>query len=343
MINFFKNKRVLITGGTGSLGRALIKKLKKFQCEIIIYSRDEGKQSLYFGKDKDIIRIIGDIRDFEKLNYALSIYKPNYVIHTAALKRIDDVEYYPDEAVKTNILGSINVTHACLQNKTEKCILISTDKACQPINVYGATKFIAERMFLNQDYYSSKAGHSTIFSSVRYGNVIASRGSFIPIWIDSMLNDESFKVTSLNCTRFLFTLEDSVNTVLNSLMKSIGGEVFVPKLHSFEMQNVMNTVALITNKPLNYIVTGMRPGEKIHEDMLANSELEFTYISPFDKEANSSYCKELLCILPQYTKKSYDLIKYTGSELKSELFINKDQHFLDELIIKGIKDAEQKD
>jgi UDP-N-acetylglucosamine 4,6-dehydratase/UDP-glucose 4-epimerase len=340
MINFFKNKKVLITGGTGSLGRALIKKLKKFQCEIIIYSRDEGKQSLYFGKDKDIIRIIGDIRDFEKLNYALSIYKPNYVIHTAALKRIDDVEYYPDEAVKTNILGSINVTNACLLNKIDKCILISTDKACQPINVYGATKFIAERMFLNQDYYSSKAGHSTIFTSVRYGNVIASRGSFIPIWIDALENNEPIKVTSLDCTRFLFTLEDSVNTVLNSLMWGVGGEVFVPKLNSFTMQNVMNSIEFITKKPLKYIEIGMRPGEKFHEDMLANSELPFTYTIPFDEEAKSFYCEELLCILPQYTQKSYAFKKYTGIELNSQLLLNTDQKFLNELIIRGLKDAE---
>jgi len=181
----FNNKTILITGGTGSLGKALIKRLKQFKCNIIVYSRDEGKQALEFGDDPSIIRVIGDIRDFDKLNVTLKRYKPNYIIHTAALKRIDDMEFYPDECVKTNINGSENVARAALENNIEKCILVSTDKACQPVNVYGSSKFIAERIFTNYDYHSK----STIFASVRYGNVIASRGSFIPLWID-MINDE---------------------------------------------------------------------------------------------------------------------------------------------------------
>ncbi|MCP4178341.1 MAG: polysaccharide biosynthesis protein, partial [bacterium] len=233
---FFENKTILITGGTGSLGKALIRYLKNIcSCNIIVYSRDEGKQALAFGRDPSIIRVIGDIRDFQKLNTTLSIHKPDYVIHTGALKRVDDMEFYPDECVKTNVEGSENVARASLLNNVKKCILVSTDKACQPINVYGSSKFIAERIFTNYDYNSK----STVFSSVRYGNVIASRGSFIPLWMELLNDNKKIKVTSMECTRFLFTLTDAVETVLNSLYSSQGGEVFIPKINSFKMENVI--------------------------------------------------------------------------------------------------------
>ena len=241
---FFNNKKILITGGTGSLGKAIIKYLKRFNCEIIIFSRDEGKQALSFGNDPSIVRVIGDVRDFEKLNTTFSIHKPDYVIHTGALKRVDDMEFYPDECVKTNVQGSENVARASLLNNVKKCILVSTDKACQPINVYGSSKFIAERIFTNYDYNSS----STVFASVRYGNVIASRGSFIPLWIDLLNQGKSIKVTSMECTRFLFPLSDAVETVLNSLYYSEGGEVFIPKINSFEMGNVIKAVEQIINE-----------------------------------------------------------------------------------------------
>ena len=147
-------KKILITGGTGSLGKALIKQIKKIGWKIIVYSRDEGKQALSFGNDPDIIRVIGDVRDLEKLRISMLLHKPDYVIHTAALKRVDDMEFYPDECVKTNIKGSENVALAALNANVKKCILISTDKACQPVNVYGSSKLIAERIFTNFDYNS---------------------------------------------------------------------------------------------------------------------------------------------------------------------------------------------
>ena len=135
MIDFYTNKKILITGGTGSLGKALIRRLKKIDCQLIVYSRDEGKQALSFGNDPSIIRVIGDVRDYKKLDVTMKRHKPDYVIHTGALKRIDDMEFYPDECVKTNIRGSENVAIASEQNNVKKCILISTDKACQPVNV----------------------------------------------------------------------------------------------------------------------------------------------------------------------------------------------------------------
>jgi len=319
-----KNKTILITGGTGSLGKALIKRLKQDN-KIIVYSRDEGKQALEFGHDLSIIRVIGDVRDFDKLNVTLQRHKVDYIIHTAALKRIDDMEFYPDECVKTNINGSENVARAALENKIKKCILVSTDKACQPVNVYGSSKFIAERIFTNYDYHST----DTIFASVRYGNVIASRGSFIPLWLEMIKNTQTLKVTSEKMTRFLFTLDDAVDAVLGALENAKGGEVFVPQINSYTLPSCIKALEQITNKKANTTVVGLRPGEKLHEDMLAETELPFTYQVP-----NIN----LLQIRPQYTNKTYqDWDKYNGPHFNSELWVKEDINELVELINKGLK------
>jgi UDP-N-acetylglucosamine 4,6-dehydratase len=320
----FNYKTIFITGGTGSLGKALIKRLKQFDCKIIVYSRDEGKQALEFGNDPSIIRVIGDIRDFDKLNITLKRYKPDYIIHTAALKRIDDMEFYPDECVKTNINGSENVARAALENNIQKCILVSTDKACQPVNVYGSSKFIAERIFTNYDYHSK----STIFASVRYGNVIASRGSFIPLWINMINNDQILKVTSEDMTRFLFTLDDAVDTVLGALENAIGGEVFVPQINSYTLPTCIKALGKMLDKEPKTSLVGLRPGEKLHEDMLAKTELDFTYQVPGIN---------LLQIRPQYTNKTHQTFeKYTGPEFNSELWVKENIEELTELIKKGL-------
>lgn len=319
-----KNKIILITGGTGSLGKALIKRLNKDNT-IIVYSRDEGKQALAFGHDPSIIRVIGDVRDYDKLNVTLQRHKVDYIIHTAALKRVDDMEFYPDECVKTNINGSENVARAALANNIKKCILVSTDKACQPVNVYGSSKFIAERIFTNYDYHST----STIFASVRYGNVIASRGSFIPLWLDMIKNNQTLNVTSTEMTRFLFTLEDAVDTVLGALENAQGGEVFVPQINSYTLPTCIKALESISDKTTKSKVTGLRPGEKLHEDMLAKTELPFTYQVP-----NIN----LLQVRPQYTKKTYqDFEKYNGPHFNSELWVKKDISELVNLINKGLK------
>lgn len=321
----FNNKKIFITGGTGSLGKALIKRLKQFDCTIIVYSRDEGKQALEFGQDSSIIKVIGDIRDFDKLNVTLQRHKPDYIIHTAALKRIDDMEFYPDECVKTNINGSENVARAALENGIEKCILVSTDKACQPVNVYGSSKFIAERIFTNYDYHST----STVFASVRYGNVIASRGSFIPLWLDMINNNQTLKVTSESMTRFLFTLDDAVDTVLGALEHAVGGEVFVPQINSYTLPTCINALGKMLNKQPKTELMGLRPGEKLHEDMLAVTELPFTYQVPG---------LNLLQIRPQYTNKQHqDFQKYTGPEFNSALWVKEDTNELIKLIKAGIK------
>ena len=317
-------KKILITGGTGSLGKALIKKIKGLGWKIIVYSRDEGKQALSFGSDPDIIRVIGDVRDLTKLDTTMRLHKPDYVIHAAALKRVDDMEFHPDECIKTNVMGSQNVATASLANDVKKCMLISTDKACQPINVYGSSKFIAERIFTNFDYNSS----STIFASVRYGNVIASRGSFIPLWMDKVRNKEQIPITSFDCSRFLFTLDDAVDTVLLALETAQGGEVFIPKISSYKLETVLNAVLEMTGvENADTVVNGMRPGEKIHEDMLAKTELPFTY------EVDET----LMVVKPQYTNKEHTYDKrYEGLEYNSSLHLDNNVSSLRKIIEVGV-------
>lgn len=320
----YKNKKFFITGGTGSLGKALIERLQSLGAEIIVYSRDEGKQALMFG-GTNITRIIGDVRDYDKINTSLKIHKPDYIIHTAALKRIDDMEFHPDECIKTNINGSDNIARAALENNIEKCILVSTDKACKPVNVYGSSKFIAERLFTNYDYNSP----STIFASIRYGNVIASRGSFIPLFLKWIEENKTISITSEDMTRFLFTLNDAVDAVLGALDNAMGGEVFVPQINSYTLPICIKALETISNKKAKTKVIGLRPGEKLHEDMLAKTEIDFTYEVP---DIN------LLQIRPQYTNKTYqNWEKYNGPEFNSALWVKEDVKEVVKLINKGLK------
>jgi len=320
--------KYFITGGTGSLGKALIRRiLRNKKNKVIVYSRDEGKQANIFRNSERVKCVIGDVRDFQKLDTTMRIHKPDFVIHTAALKRVDDMEFHPDECMKTNVYGSENIAIASLNHNVKKCILISTDKACQPVNVYGSSKFIAERIFTNYDYNSN----STIFASVRYGNVIASRGSFIPLWIQQIAEKGEITVTSNECSRFLFTLGDAVDTVLSALESAEGGEVFIPKIHSFSMNTIIDAVKQMTAKSeIRVRNIGMRPGEKLHEDMLSRTEL------PFTRVING----KLLAVLPQYTNKTHSHAqKYIGKEFNSSLHLNDNISDLVVLITRGLEDA----
>jgi len=322
-MNDLTKSKILITGGTGSLGKKLVEKLL-IENEVIIYSRDEGKQAAIFNDNANVVKVIGDVRDFDKLNTILKIHKPDYIIHAAALKRIDDMEFHPDECIKTNVNGSDNVARAAIENNVKKCILVSTDKACLPVNVYGSSKFIAERIFSNYDYNST----STIFASVRYGNVIASRGSFVPLFMDWIENGNEIKLTSESMTRFLFTLDDAVDAVLGALKNSLGGEVFVPQIDSYTLPTCVKALELLCDKKAKTKVVGLRAGEKLHEDMLAKTELDFTFQVPD---------QNLLQIRPQYTKKNYqDWEKYTGPEFNSALWVKEDIEELSALIKKGV-------
>lgn len=321
----YKNKTYFITGGTGSLGKALMNRLLRQGHDVVIYSRDEGKQATM---TNDVKKIIGDVRDYNKLKVSISRTKPDYIIHAAALKRIDDMEFYPDECVKTNVNGSENVARAALECGIEKTILVSTDKACKPINVYGSTKFIAERIFTNYDYNSNS---DSKFASVRYGNVIASRGSFVPLFMEWISLGQTIKVTSEEMTRFLFTLEDAVDTVLDSLHFMEGGEVFVPKLNSYTLPMCIKALENIVELSADTELVGLRPGEKLHEDMLAETELDFTYEVPNNN---------LLQIRPQYGKRNYGstFSKYNGPHFNSSLWVSDDVEQLTQLILRGITD-----
>ena len=319
--------KVFITGGTGSLGRALINRYTSDGHDVLVYSRDEGKQSKLESK-KSLTKVIGDIRDYDKVCVAMKRFQPDIVIHAAALKRIEDMEYYPDECIKTNIQGTENVAKAALFNQVKKCILVSTDKACQPVNVYGSSKFIAERLFTNYDFHSS----DTIFASISYGNVIASRGSFIPLWFELLSKEREIKITSMEMTRFLFTLEDAVDAVVAATEASEGGEVFVPQIKSYDMRTIVKAMSKLAGREVKYDIIGLRPGEKLHEDMLAKTELPFTY----EVEGEN-----LLSIRPQYTNRVHNQNqeKYSGPEFNSSLHVSQDVSKLTELIVRGREEA----
>ena len=324
----FKNKTVLITGGTGSLGKGLIRRLTSQGAKILIYSRDEAKQAELLRTYPNIIRVIGDVRDFQQLDTTMKIHKPNFVFHTGALKRVDDIEFYPMEGIKTNVIGSDNVARASLINGVEKCALVSTDKSCQSVSTYGSTKFIAERLFTNYDYHST----TTVFCSVRYGNVIASRGSFVPLFLDQIEKDETITLTDEHMSRFLFTLEDAVTTVIDSMKHSVGGEVFIPKIKSYTLPTCVKALESISGKKANYTVNGLRPGEKLHESMLDDTESMLSY------EVSDT---NLIHIRPQYSKKVFNeqkYTKYTGPVYISSNFISEDIDELVTLIKRGISE-----
>jgi len=268
---FLKNKVLLITGGTGSLGQALVSHILKNKFpikKIIIFSRDEWKQnemSKNFPEEKfhSIRYFLGDVRDKSRLSLALK--DVDYVIHAAALKHVPIAEYNPFEFIKTNIIGTQNLIEACLNSSVQKVIALSTDKACSPLNLYGATKLCLEKLILSSN--NIKGRQKISFGVVRYGNVLGSRGSVLLNFIKQKKTN-IFNITDLNMTRFLMTLEESVEFVLNAFEKSTGGEIFVPKLPSFYIKNL----ALAISNKATFNVTGIRPGEKINEDMISKFE-----------------------------------------------------------------------
>lgn len=263
----FSNKSILITGGTGSFGSSFVSFLnRKFKFRrIIIYSRDEQKQHFLMQRFKksNFRFFIGDVRDLDRLKFAMR--DVDIVIHAAALKHIDLAEYNPFEVVKTNILGAQNVIYAALDNKVEKVIALSTDKASSPINLYGATKLTSDKLFTSANNFKGKI--RTIFSVVRYGNVMGSRGSVIPIFLDQ-IKKSHFLITDLKMTRFNITLDESVNFVIKCLNMMIGGELFVPKLPSYKLLDLVYAI----KKNAKIKVLGIRPGEKLHEEMISSSD-----------------------------------------------------------------------
>jgi len=257
---------ILITGGTGSIGNALVDfLLKKTKARrIAVYSRDELKQLTMrtrLGNDDRMRWFIGDIRDQARLIRAL--HGVDYVIHAAALKQVDTGEYNPMEFVKTNILGSQNVIEAAIETNVKKVIALSTDKASSPINLYGATKLTADKLFIAANNYSYSYG--TTFSVVRYGNVMGSRGSVIPYFKDLAKQNIPLPITDLRMTRFWIEIDKAVEFILTSLEIANGGELFVPKIPSMKLIDLAKGI----NPNAEIIEIGIRPGEKLHEEMIS--------------------------------------------------------------------------
>ena len=262
-MNEFKDKTILVTGGTGSFGKKFIKTILSYDVKkVIVFSRDELKQ--YEMKqeytDKRMRFFIGDVRDKERLYRAFD--GVDYVIHAAAMKHVDACEYNPFEAIKTNINGAENIIEAAIDRGVQKVIALSTDKACSPINLYGATKLASDKLFIAANSYVGEK--NTSFSVVRYGNVVGSRGSVVPFF-KKMRKTGVIPITDKRMTRFWITLDQGVQFVIDSLKRMHGGELFVPKIPSMRVVDLAKAIA--PECEIKYV--GIRPGEKLHEAMIS--------------------------------------------------------------------------
>jgi UDP-N-acetylglucosamine 4,6-dehydratase (inverting) len=270
------NKSILITGGTGSLGKELTKTILEKWPDIkrlVIYSRDEQKQfqmaqDFPVNKYPAIRYFIGDVRDLERLKRAFNGL--DYVIHAAAMKHVHIAEYNPDECVKTNIGGADNVIKAALSTNVSKVVALSTDKACAPINLYGATKLTSDKLFIAANNIRGK--QDIKFSVVRYGNVMGSNGSVIPFFMNKR-NEGVLPITDPNMTRFNISLQGGVDMVLHALDQAWGGELYVPKIPSYKILDVAQAIG----PDCEHKVVGIRPGEKVHEEMITASDSFTTY------------------------------------------------------------------
>ena len=272
----FDGKSILITGGTGSLGKELTKTILGICPEItrlVIFSRDEQKQyqmaqEFPESKYKGIRYFIGDVRDFDRLKRAMDGI--DYVIHAAAMKHVHIAEYNPDECVKTNIGGAENVIRACLETKVSNIVALSTDKACAPINLYGATKLTSDKLFIAAN--NVRGNRDIKFSVVRYGNVMGSNGSVIPFFLNKK-KEGVLPITDPTMTRFNISLKGGVDMVLHALETAWGGELFVPKIPSYKIMDVAKAIG----PNFEHVISGIRPGEKIHEEMITSSDSFTTY------------------------------------------------------------------
>ena len=277
------NKSILITGGTGTFGKAFVKEIiKTYKIKrLVIFSRDEFKQyemaKIFPSSKFPFIRFfIGDVRDKNRLSLAFE--NVDLVIHAAALKQVDTAEYNPFEYINTNIIGAENVIEASLNSDVKQVVALSTDKAASPINLYGATKLCSDKLFIAAN--NIKGSKNIKFSVVRYGNVLGSRGSVVPMFLS--LKNNSFPITDKRMTRFNITIDEAIKFVLKSIKEAFGGEIFIPKIPSYRIIDVAKAV---NNK---FKLIGIRPGEKLHEEMITTSD-----------SYNSLELKDYYVILPR--------------------------------------------
>jgi len=267
------NSSILITGGTGSFGQTFVPMtLAKYNPRrLVIFSRDEMKQwemSKLYGADNRVRFFIGDVRDKERLVRALDGI--DYVVHAAATKIVPTAEYNPFECIKTNIIGAMNLIDACIDSRVKRVIALSTDKASNPANLYGATKLASDKLFVSGNSYAG--GHGTRCAVVRYGNVMGSRGSVIPFFL-SLANESSLPITDERMTRFMITLEQGVELVWHAFEDMVGGEIYVKKIPSM---NILDIARAISPNAEHEII-GIRPGEKLHEQMIGIEDALYSY------------------------------------------------------------------
>lgn len=273
----FKGKKILITGGTGSLGQALTRFLLKTDVEAIrIFSRNEHQQVMMEEnlKDERLRFFIGDIRDLPRLTRAMEDI--DVVFHAAALKHVPVVEYNPFEGIKTNVIGSQNVIDASIEADVEIAVGIGTDKSVAPLNTYGATKLLMEKMFVTANNYVNPDKHRTKFIALRYGNVLGSSGSVVPKFIRQIKNKEKITITDPNMTRFSITMNEALDFIIKSTLTGKGSEIFVPKLKAYTINDLKDaTLELLGNTGIEKIP--IRPGEKMHETLIDADEMRHTY------------------------------------------------------------------
>ncbi|WP_235560901.1 polysaccharide biosynthesis protein [Bacillus sp. FJAT-28004] len=275
--SFFRNKKILVTGGTGSIGEQIVSTLLTYEPEqIVVFNRDDTKQylmKLKYANEKRLQFILGDIRDYDSVNFA--VRGMDYVFHAAALKQVPICEENPFEAVKTNNYGSDNVIRASILNKVKKVINISTDKAINPSNTMGATKLITEKLFKQANYMLNNK--DTKFCSVRFGNVIGSRGSVFPVLMNQALTGKPMTITDPNMTRFFMSIQEAANLTIKAACYCEGGETFILKMESLKLEDLSLAVqqyCLNKGLPLPVVrIVGIRPGEKLHEELLTEDEL----------------------------------------------------------------------
>ena len=312
-MNQLINSSILVTGGTGSFGNKFVSMaLDKYNPkQVIIYSRDEMKQwemALKLDNDPRIRFVIGDIRDKDRLSHAL--IGVDFVVHAAAIKIVPTAEYNPFECIKTNINGAMNLIDACIDRKVKRVVALSTDKASNPINLYGASKLASDKLFIAANDYSST--HNSIFSIVRYGNVMGSRGSVIPFFLDKLLSGSIIPITDIRMSRFMTTLEDAVELVFHTFNDMQGGEIYVKKIPSMNIVDVARAVA----PDAKHQIIGIRPGEKIHEQMIGIEDAPHTF--NYD-----GYYK----ILPQIHGWSHDIKRIgNGSRVEDDFLYTSDNN-----------------
>jgi len=335
MKNEFKGKTILVTGGTGSIGSEIVRQLLEYNVnKVIIFSRDEIKHFLIKKRilGERLETVVGDVRDYRSLQRVFEENDIDLIYHAAAMKHVVICEDFPIESVKTNILGTQNIVDLAIKYEVPKMITISTDKSASPVNVMGATKFIAERITLNAN-----------FSCVRFGNVANSRGSVIPVFVNALLNNKLITISDPNVTRFIIGIEDAVGLIFKATKYTIGGEIFILKMKAFRLGDLLDVIINriaprldISKEDIKVNVTGLVPGEKLHEDLINNTEsnriyeLDDMYVILKNNKDISKYQNIKKIDLHKYTSKDVELIskeeieKIVMKYLRNHLFM---RHF----------------